>query len=147
MHRRAPIAFRGAVTNLEASREFGPDEIRDEQRTADLRVFVDGQLRYARLSFGRDDGDEPFNISLEPGDRFLTIISGDDGDFNWDQVVLVDPVVVLATTPSETALAVVAHAATRATTANTTRHAGRDRTRRFPLPPSDLLRPPSNRLL
>lgn len=98
-HRRRPIEFRSAVVNLEASHEFTYEELGDHihiKKTADLRVFVDGELRYSRLGFRREDGEASISVPLHAKDRFLTIISSDDGDENWDQVMLIDPFVVLA---------------------------------------------------
>ena len=87
VHRRSPIELRGIVTNL--------DDSNARENTADLRIFVDGEPHYSRLGFCRDDGDAEFSVPLAPKDRFLTIVSGDDGDYSWDQVVLIDPVIVL----------------------------------------------------
>jgi hypothetical protein len=99
LHRRSPIEFRGGVVNLEASAEFPPEEVIIEKRTADLRVLVDGKLRYSRLGFCREDGDVQFAVPLAPNDRFLTVISSDDGNYSWDQVMLIDPVIVLPEPP------------------------------------------------
>ncbi|MGI9427928.1 MAG: FecR domain-containing protein [Bythopirellula sp.] len=60
---------------------------------ADLRVFVDGKLRYSRLQFGRSDGEAAIHVALNSDDRFLTIVTTDAGaDPVFDHVVLVDPV-------------------------------------------------------
>jgi hypothetical protein len=95
LHRRWPTEFRGAVVNFEASREFNAEQVIIEKRTADLRILVDGNLRYSRLAFRREDGDAEFAVPLKPDDRFLTIISSDDGNYSWDQVLLIDPILVL----------------------------------------------------
>ena len=92
-HHRAPNALRAVVTNLENSRDFKPEEILGYQRTADFRVFVDGQPRFERLGFRRGDGDQEFVVSLTPENRFLTLVVTDDGSLEFDHVVIIDPVI------------------------------------------------------
>ena len=94
-HDRAPNAFRAVVTNLENSRDFKPEEILGYPRTADFRVFVDGQPRFERLGFRREDGEQNFDVSLSPRDRFLTLVVTDDGSLEFDHVMLIDPVIAL----------------------------------------------------
>ena len=63
---------------------------------SDFYVFVDGQERYRRLAFSREDGDAQFGASIEDGDRFLTLVVMDAGDGNlFDRVILIDPVLEL----------------------------------------------------
>ena len=93
VHRRSPIEVQGIVANLDNS------SVREH--TADLRIFVDGKPHYSRLGFCREDGDAEFSVLLAPSDRFLTIVSGDNGDYYWDQVVLIDPVIVLPKSSSD----------------------------------------------
>jgi hypothetical protein len=100
-HGRVAKSFDGAVVNLENSGEFDPSLVKNQKRTVDFRVFVDGELRHSQLGFRRQDGDQPFHIALHPSDRFLTIVSGDDGSFYWDQALLIDPVISLS--PVDTA--------------------------------------------
>ena len=92
----AEIKPKTVVTNLDNAMEDYPHDAKGRKRMADLRVFVDGELRYQRLGFRRVDGDAPVSVELSPEDRFLTIISTDsDGDTSYDHVVLIDPVIVL----------------------------------------------------
>jgi hypothetical protein len=63
---------------------------------SDFHVYVDGQERYRRLAFSREDGDAQFGASIEDDDRFLTLIVTDAGDGNlFDRVILIDPVLEL----------------------------------------------------
>jgi hypothetical protein len=88
--------FRAIVTNLDNSEEEYVADANRLKRTADLRVFVDGELRYCRLGFKRVDGDEAIAVALRPEDRFLTVVSSDsEGDSSYDHVVLIDPVIAL----------------------------------------------------
>jgi hypothetical protein len=88
--------FRAIVANLDNSEEEYVEDANRLKRTADLRVFVDGELRYCRLGFKRIDGDEAFAVALRPEDRFLTVIASDcEGDSSYDHVVLIDPVIAL----------------------------------------------------
>jgi len=69
---------------------------------ADLRVFVDGRLRYSRLEFGQYDGDAQMIVPLAEDDRFLTIVTTDaGGDPDFDHVVLIDPVLQLQPMPAD----------------------------------------------
>jgi hypothetical protein len=96
LHRRLPLEFTGTVANIENSREMPPVKQIDP-RLASFHVYVDGELRYQRLNFGLDDGNEAFSAALTPTDRFLTIISTDGGGSDYfDHVVLIDPVIGLA---------------------------------------------------
>ncbi|TWT42654.1 FecR protein [Botrimarina colliarenosi] len=71
-----------------------------EQSVADLRVFVDGKLKYSRLDFNADDGEASIVVQLSPSNRFLTLVATDsDGDPKVDHVVLVDPVLRLQDKP------------------------------------------------
>jgi hypothetical protein len=83
----------GIVTLLErshVSQPFNPKSL------ADFRVYVDGDERYSRLGFSREDGDAQFGASIDESDRFLTIVVTDSGDGNlFDRVILIDPVLEL----------------------------------------------------
>lgn len=92
---REVAEFRAVVTNLDNSAEEYVEDAKRLKRTADLRVFVDGELRFERLGFRREDGDAEMTVKLTPEDRFLTIVSSDAGDSSYDHVVLIDPVVTL----------------------------------------------------
>jgi hypothetical protein len=84
------VEFSALLVNLGASVEQGST---GKPSLADLRVFVDGKLRYSRLEFSADDGEEDVVVALAPGDRFLTLVATDsDGDPKLDHVVFVDPV-------------------------------------------------------
>jgi len=101
-----PVAFEGIVCNLENSQERDASLVASKQRlSADLRVFVDGELRESHLDFARSDGDLSLSVDLDVRDRFLTIVSSDAGDVDegvlyghaaYDHVVLIDPVLLLA---------------------------------------------------
>lgn len=99
VHRRLPSEFRGTVANLENSHEFPPEQNANRQLTASVYIYVDGNLRYERTEFSRNDGEPQFTVPLAPEDRFLTIVSTDDGDITFDHVVLVDPVIALEKIP------------------------------------------------
>lgn len=87
--------FKAIVANLDSSPvlDSRSGDSPGTGSVADLRVFVDGKLRYSRLQFGRSDGDATINVALSNEDRFLTIVTTDAGaDPVFDHVVLVDPV-------------------------------------------------------
>ena len=85
--------LKAVVVTLNTSAE---QELPADKHLADLRVFVDGRLRYSRLEFGRDDGDAHMMVPLSKEDRFLTIVTTDaGGDPAFDHVVLIDPVLQL----------------------------------------------------
>lgn len=82
--------FRALLLNLGA--RGGRDGDLDQSLT-DMRVFVDGKLKYSRLEFSSDDGEAEVAVSIGPSDRFLTLVATDsDGDPRLDHVVLIDPV-------------------------------------------------------
>lgn len=89
--RRIELArFKALLVNLGAS--VDPDGAGDAS-LADLRIFVDGKLRYSRLEFSADDEEADVDVPLYPNDRFLTLVATDsDGDPKLDHVVFVDPV-------------------------------------------------------
>ena len=70
--------------------------------TADLRVYVDGELRESRLDFGRVDGELEVCAKLSHGDRYLTVVCTDASQGGasapdaYDHVVLIDPVLTLS---------------------------------------------------
>lgn len=47
---------------------------------ADVRVFVDGQLRFNRAKLRCADGPVEVDVPWGPTDRFLTLVSTDGGD-------------------------------------------------------------------
>jgi hypothetical protein len=86
--------LRGIVTLLERSHVSQPFKPKSR---ADFRVYVDGQERYQRLEFSREDGDAQFGATIEDSDRFLTLLVTDGGDGNlFDRVILIDPVLELS---------------------------------------------------
>jgi hypothetical protein len=98
VHHRSPVEFRGAVSNIENFAEWPPGESPSNPKTRllDCRILVDGEVRYSRLGFRREDGDEGFAVKLTSKDRFLTIVMTDsDTEFRYDHGVLIDPVIVL----------------------------------------------------
>ena len=84
------IEFRSVLLNLGHSLPI-PRE--NKRSLADLRIFVDGKLKYSRLEFSADDGEANVVIPLGPRDTFITFVATDsDGDPSLDHVVLVDPI-------------------------------------------------------
>jgi hypothetical protein len=97
VHGRRPIEFRGGVANIENSADWTPEEMPEFRRTVNLHLYVDGKLRFERLGFRLEDGEAKMELALLPDDRFLTIITTDDGNLEFDHVALIDPVIALAT--------------------------------------------------
>ena len=95
IHRRAPQEFQAIVTNMDKSYNPARQQSQNVARTVDFRIFVDGDLRFERLGFGRKDGDQFVSVPLASRDRFLTFVVTDDGDPRFDHLVLIDPVVKL----------------------------------------------------
>ncbi len=86
------------MANVENSGDWSRAErpVIPAKRTVDFRVFVDGALRFQRLGFRREDGEQEFAVALSPGDRFLSVVATDDGgDLDYDHLVLIDPVIAL----------------------------------------------------
>ena len=68
--------------------------------TADVWVFIDGQLRFSRTKIRRQNGPVEVDIPLGPNDRFLTLVSTDGGDdINYDSVCFLSPRVCLDAVP------------------------------------------------
>lgn len=79
----------GAIANLDDSQLIS---LPRAPSRVDARFYVDGQLRYSRIDFEQNDGEELFDVLLSADDRFLTIVTTDaDGSFDYDHVVLIDP--------------------------------------------------------
>lgn len=96
LHRAPALEFHATVANLDNSRDINPHIPDLPERLADLLVFVDGDLRFSRTRFRRDDGDAEVKVEIGDSDRFLTIISTDStGDSSYDHVILIDPVILL----------------------------------------------------
>lgn len=90
----APKAFRGVLAHLEKSHVSLPFH---PQAKTSFQVFVDGEPRYERLGFCRDNGDVVFGAELKEGDRRLTLFATDGGDGPiYDRLVLLDPVILLS---------------------------------------------------
>jgi hypothetical protein len=90
----APKAFRGVLAHLEKSHVSLPFH---PQAKTSFQVFVDGELRYERIGFCRDNGDVVFGAELKEGDRRLTLFATDGGDGPiYDRLVLLDPVILLS---------------------------------------------------
>lgn len=89
--------FKAVVANLDSSSN---DDLGSDSSMADLRIFVNGKLRYSRLQFGRGDGEAAINIAISDEDRFLTIVTTDAGSNPlFDHVVLIDPTLEYAPPP------------------------------------------------
>jgi len=85
------------LVNLDAGADTGPAHVQAiPKRTADFRVFVDGELKYSKLDFGRDMTGVPVEVELHDGDRFLTLVTTDAGNTNKsDHILLVDPILAI----------------------------------------------------
>lgn len=96
---RDPVQFDTVICNLDnsdAKMAHNQEWLRSHNFSADMRIFVDGELRASRLNFTRADGDEKLSVQLSQGDRFLTLVSSDfDGFDGFDHMVLIDPVLKL----------------------------------------------------
>lgn len=80
--------FSSLVGNLES---------KDERFAVEAWVLVDGQLRYHRDAFSREDGPEQIDIELTERDRFLVLAVTDvDKSASFDWAVFGDPVVEMA---------------------------------------------------
>ena len=88
----SPTALTFIAGNLDNSMAMRPDWARQKRFSADLRVYVDGELRAKRLDFTRHDGELEMNVSLKESDRFLTSVSSDAGRDGFDHIVVIDPV-------------------------------------------------------
>ena len=87
---REPGYFKAVVANLDSTLSEDSSAV---ESIADMRIFVDGKLRYSRLQFSRSDGDAEIHVVLSKEDRFLTIVtSGNASDPAFAHVVLIDPV-------------------------------------------------------
>ena len=74
------LRFRAMGGNPETSSQQG------RATYGDLRVFVDGQVRYQRREINAYNGAMPINVPLADRDRFLTLVSSDCGNgtgFDW----------------------------------------------------------------
>ncbi|MEQ8846788.1 hypothetical protein [Botrimarina sp.] len=105
---QAPTRVEGIVCNLDNSMKRLPEWAWNKRFAADVRIFVDGELRESVLDFARDDGDQRFTATLRKQDRYLTIVTTDAGirdengaptttyDDAYDHVVLIDPVLLFS---------------------------------------------------
>jgi hypothetical protein len=79
------VRFRSFVGNLESKLEA---------YAADAWVLVDGQLRYRRQAFSREDGPAEIDVPLTDRDRFLVLVVTDAGSNTaYDWVAFGDPVI------------------------------------------------------
>lgn len=104
---RSIQSFSAVVGNLDNSMKRIPEWSAKKRLTADVRVLIDGQLHADRLDFGRDDGELIVRTRVAESDRFLTIVCTDasrgeaSGTDAYDHVVLIDPVLTLASTQED----------------------------------------------
>lgn len=83
-------SFRGVLAHLEHSRDSLPFH---PQARSTFQIHIDGELRYERQGFCRQDGDAMFGVELLDGDRLLTLLVTDSNDGPiYDRVILLDPV-------------------------------------------------------
>jgi hypothetical protein len=81
------VRFRAIVGNLESKLEAF---------VADAWVLVDGELRYRREAFSREDGPDTIDIPLSDRDRFLVLAVTDSGrNTAYDWVAFGDPLIEL----------------------------------------------------
>jgi hypothetical protein len=86
-HRKV-VRFRALVGNLES---------KPEAYTADACVIVDGELRFQRQGFSREDGPEAIDIPLSDRDRFLVLVVTDKGtNTAYDWVAFGDPIIEMS---------------------------------------------------
>lgn len=64
------------ITSFQALGGVG-DTVHDTPSSADIWVLVDGEVRYARHSLQRNQGEE-ITVALSVADRFLTLVTTDD---------------------------------------------------------------------
>jgi FecR protein len=83
-------SLRGTLAHLEQSYVSQPFQ---PGARATFQIFVDGELRYERSEFSRQDGDAMFGTELHDTDQRLSIVvtDGNDGPV-YDRVILVDPI-------------------------------------------------------
>jgi hypothetical protein len=95
-------SFHTLISNLDNSMQRLPEWAASKRFTADVRIFVDGELRESWLDFGKDDGELEVRSRLSAGDRYLTVVCTDahhgeaSGIDAYDHVVLIDPVLTLS---------------------------------------------------
>jgi hypothetical protein len=82
-------SLRGVLAHLEQSYVSQPFQ---PQALSTFQIYVDGNLRYERNSFCRQDGDTMFGTDLGDSDRLLSLVvtDGNDGPV-YDRVILLDP--------------------------------------------------------
>jgi hypothetical protein len=82
-------SLRGVLAHLEQSYVSQPFQ---PQALSTFQIIVDGELRYMRDSFCRQDGDTMFGMELSESDRLLSLVvtDGNDGPV-YDRVILLDP--------------------------------------------------------
>lgn len=82
-------SLRGVLAHLEQSYVSQPFQ---PQALSTFQIYVDGELRYERNSFCRQDGDAMFGAELGDSDRLLSLVmtDGNDGPV-YDRVILLDP--------------------------------------------------------
>jgi len=96
-HDLVPSQLTARLANLDNSESsrYGPHPKWDI-RSADVRIIVDGEVRFERLNLQRVDGEVQLLASLRETDRFLTVVVTDAGNSNWfDHIVLIDGVLHL----------------------------------------------------
>lgn len=91
------------LVNLDAGADTGPAHVQAiPKRTADFRIFVDGELKYSKLDFGRDMTGVLVHVELHDGDRFLTLVSTDAGNTNKsDHILLIDPILAVGSSAGQ----------------------------------------------
>ncbi len=106
LHANVGITFNLAAINATAPGQravrfqstvaYQPPARFDPKLTADVWVFVDGQLRFSRVKLRNQDGLCEIEIPLQPNDRFLTLVTTDGGDGGYfDYIQHHDPRLVL----------------------------------------------------
>jgi hypothetical protein len=89
-------SFAAILTNLDNAATHNPVYARDNVRSADVWVIVDGEIRYKQLGFERNLAGVPFEVPIGPTDQKLTLVTTDGGNSNkYDHIVLIDAVLKL----------------------------------------------------
>lgn len=86
------VRFRTVAGNTEPTLEYERYRTENIVVTADISVFVDGQMRFQRHKIRGRTGVIPIRIPLGNEDRFLTLVASDSGDtISFDWIMFGDP--------------------------------------------------------
>jgi len=84
------------AVRFQSTAAYQPPAWFDPKLTADVWVFVDGQLRFSRLKLRNQDGPLDIDVPLKANDHFLTLVTTDGGDGGYfDHIQHHDPRLIL----------------------------------------------------